>query len=142
MSKHNKERFSNRLKELIKEKGIQQKDLVTDFHVTKQTVSRWCNAHIVPDEATITLLSNYFEVDRYYLLGLTDKRNYQQIWETYDKEHPEILECIHESLSIYKMLEEIGYDLSIFDEESYESFESEIKAFIKFKYESFKENNI
>lgn len=75
-----KEIFSIRLNELIQERKeidntFQKKVLSTELHVTPQTVSRWCNGQILPNDSMLSVVAAYFSVSMDYLKGLTDFRN-------------------------------------------------------------------
>ena len=75
-----KEIFSIRLNELIQERKafddtFQKKVLSTDLHVTPQTVSRWCNGQILPNDSMLSVVAAYFSVSMDYLKGVTDYRN-------------------------------------------------------------------
>lgn len=72
--------FSIRLNELIQERKdfddtFQKKVLSTDLHITPQTVSRWCNGQILPNDSMLSVVAAYFSVSMDYLKGLTDFRN-------------------------------------------------------------------
>ena len=67
--------FGERLSVLIKKRGIKKKELAEEMYVTPQTVSRWCQGHIIPDKPTLQLLADFFRVSPEYLLGDTDFSN-------------------------------------------------------------------
>ncbi len=64
--------FAIRLKELMKEKGLFQKDLADKFEYSQQTVSRWCQGVTEPDYETLIKLCKMFDVSSDYLLGISD----------------------------------------------------------------------
>jgi len=67
--------FDKRLKELRKEKGINQDDLAEALNVTKGTVSIWERGVRKPDIKTLEEIGKYFEVSMGYLLGIVDVRD-------------------------------------------------------------------
>ena len=64
--------FSERIKELRKEKGLKQEDVAKSLNVTKATVSRWEASKVEPDYRTLVKLAKLFKVKTDYLLGLED----------------------------------------------------------------------
>lgn len=72
-----KKYFGQRLKELRIEKGITQEDLGKVLGVTKGTISRYENGISSPGVSEVKLLSEYFNVNFYWLAGTSDdKYNY------------------------------------------------------------------
>ncbi len=65
--------FDKRLKELRKEKGLNQDDLAEALNVTKGTVSIWERGVRKPDMKTLEEIGKYFEVSMGYLLGIVDE---------------------------------------------------------------------
>ncbi len=51
-----------RLKEVIKEKKMQQKDLATQIGVSKVTMSYWCSNHTMPSIETLGLIAKTLKV--------------------------------------------------------------------------------
>ena len=51
-----------RLKEVIKEKKMHQKDLATQIGVSKVTVSYWCSNHTMPSIETLGLIAKTLKV--------------------------------------------------------------------------------
>ena len=64
----------NRLKQLMKEKGLVQTDIAELLGVTRQSVSAYLNLIHPIDADQIIILSKYFNVSSDYLLGLSDLR--------------------------------------------------------------------
>ncbi len=109
-----KEVFSARLNELIRERqaidgSFQKKVLATDLHVTPQTVSRWCNGLILPNDSTISHVATYFGVSMDYLKGLTDHFN-----ETNkDPYYLNKLDLeVKQGNAVIALLESLGYELN------------------------------
>lgn len=70
--------FSNRLKNLRREKGLTGQELGEIFNVTKTAISYWENSKTFPDELTLKKMAEFFDVSLDYLLGRTDKRNLEE----------------------------------------------------------------
>jgi transcriptional regulator with XRE-family HTH domain len=66
--------FHTRLKELIDESEILQKELAEILHVGPSAISNWVNTERFPDEDMIKNIADFFEVSIDYLLGNTDIR--------------------------------------------------------------------
>lgn len=63
--------FAQRLRELINEKGIQDKELTLICDVGQSTVAMWFKGNI-PRADTLITIADYFEVSIDYLLGHSD----------------------------------------------------------------------
>ena len=61
--------LGQKIKKLRTEKGLTQKDLADDIHVTFQTVSKWENDENEPDVSTIRELAKLFGCTLDYLLS-------------------------------------------------------------------------
>ena len=66
--------FPERLRELRKEKRLNQTELADILNVTIGTVSIWERGGRRPEIDTLEKISDYFEVSLGYLLGCTDDR--------------------------------------------------------------------
>ena len=55
--------------ELRTKKGLSQDELAEKVYVTRQAVSRWENGETIPNTETLKLLSGFFDVSIYTLLG-------------------------------------------------------------------------
>lgn len=64
--------FGNRLKELLKERGISQETLAKNIGVSQRAVSKWINHQAEPTLNAIVNCAKYFGVSADYLLGLED----------------------------------------------------------------------
>lgn len=67
-----KNKISDRLKELLKEKGITSSKLATDLGVSKSVVHYWVNGNTTPNVDYVIKLALYFSVSSDFLLGLSD----------------------------------------------------------------------
>ncbi len=66
------EKFSQRLKELRKEKDLSQAELAKEIGVSQRSVSSWETGFRQPDFETLEILAKYFNVTTDYLLGISD----------------------------------------------------------------------
>lgn len=87
--------FKTRLKELREINGLTQKDLANELNyllntnkIYPQTISYWENGR-EPNLQTVVQLANYFNVPTDYLLGNTDKLDFNEI--SYDETFKTIL---------------------------------------------------
>ena len=65
-------KFGERLKGLIIEKGITQKILAQKTQLGQSTISEWINGISQPKADYILLLADFFDVTTDYLLGRTE----------------------------------------------------------------------
>lgn len=61
--------FTDRVKELIKEKGITQEQFNRDVDISKNTLSFWEKEGRLPKDKKIAEIAEYFDVSKEYLLG-------------------------------------------------------------------------
>lgn len=61
--------FQDKLKQLRKEKNISQYDLSNDLHISRSVIAKWETGLTLPNEESILLLTNYFNVSREELLN-------------------------------------------------------------------------
>ena len=64
--------FSDRLLNLIKEKGITNKKLLDDLNINKNAIVSWAKRENTPHGETLAKIAEYFDVSVDYLLGKTD----------------------------------------------------------------------
>lgn len=88
-----KELFATRLKLLRQEKGVTQKQLAKELQISLPAVIHYENANRFPGSAVLTLLSQFFNVSKEYLIGESDERVSEYAWDD-----PEIMEAVRESL--------------------------------------------
>ncbi len=69
--------FSEKLKELRQEKGISQAKLAEEIYVSRSAVAKWENGLGIPNDDSLKLLAEYFEITETDLLS--DKANEQII---------------------------------------------------------------
>lgn len=65
-----------RLKELRKERGISQLKLAMDLHMNQNSISRYETEQREADYRTLILFADYFDVSVDYLIGRTDKKQF------------------------------------------------------------------
>ena len=64
--------FKEILLDLLKERGISQRQLSIQADIPTTTISGWINANRLPDYNALRKLSIFFDVSADYLLGLKD----------------------------------------------------------------------
>ena len=65
--------FGERLKHLMEEKEVTQKEVSENLNIANSTFNGYANDYREPDFSTLAALAKYFEVSVDYLLGITDK---------------------------------------------------------------------
>lgn len=65
----NRDKISEKMRSLRKEKKLTQKELAAKLYVTPSTVSKWENGVAVPDIYVITSMADVFGVPVTELLG-------------------------------------------------------------------------
>ena len=68
-----KNKFADRLGELIGESGKTQNAICTELHIPKQRLSNWKTGYTEPDMDALCMHALYFDVSTDYLLGLVDE---------------------------------------------------------------------
>lgn len=68
--------FSERLKQLRKDKKLTQKELAQKFFLDDSSISKYENGKAVPETELLQSLSDFFEVSVDYLLGRSNIKNY------------------------------------------------------------------
>lgn len=64
--------FIERVRQLLKEKGIYGKDMLADLEINKNQLTRWEKEDTVPTKAVLIAIADYLETTPEYLLGETD----------------------------------------------------------------------
>ncbi|MBD5512392.1 MAG: helix-turn-helix transcriptional regulator [Lachnospiraceae bacterium] len=65
----NRDKISEKMRSLRKEKKLTQKELAAKLYVTPSTVSKWENGVAVPDIYAVTSMADVFGVSVTELLG-------------------------------------------------------------------------
>ncbi|MBQ8199217.1 MAG: helix-turn-helix transcriptional regulator [Lachnospiraceae bacterium] len=66
--------FGERLKNLMEEKDVTQKEVSQNLNIAISTFNGYANDYREPDFSTLASLAKYFGVTIDYLLGVTDER--------------------------------------------------------------------
>lgn len=70
--------FKNRLISLRKEKGLSQYEVADRLGFSRGKLANYEQGTRQPDYDTLTKIAEYYDVSVDYLLGRTDKKNYQE----------------------------------------------------------------
>ena len=93
-----KDIFSRRLCELIKEKNTTKSAIAAELHISRQAVMQYCNGNTFPTADKLRQLAQYFDVSADYLLGLSSFKHedpkMQQI-EQYTGLNQNAIESLH-----------------------------------------------
>ena len=65
-------KFSEKMKELRKDKGLSQLQLSKELEYSRESICAWENGTREPSFDTLILIAQYFGVTTDYLLGLED----------------------------------------------------------------------
>lgn len=71
--------FGERLKYLIEERNITQREVSDYLHIALSTLNGYVNDYREPDFVTLCRLSSFFDVSTDYLLGLTDVPSHDSV---------------------------------------------------------------
>lgn len=93
--------IGERLKELLTQKGMEQKDLAIKLNLSPQTISGYITGYRVPNPDTLIKLADELNTTTDYLLGRTDKPNLELI----DKNLPkELIDAGVQAIKVFKGL--------------------------------------
>ena len=84
--------FGERLKQLIEENNITQRQLSKELNIAPTTLSGYANGYREPDFLTLTLFADYFQVSVDYLIGYSDNpcdRAVERLLYYYEKLSPD-----------------------------------------------------
>lgn len=70
--------FGERLRYLIEEQALTQRQVAADLHIAPSTLSGYIIGEREPDYRTLIGIAEYFEVTVDYLLGVTNIRRYTE----------------------------------------------------------------
>ena len=77
-------KFSEILKELREEKGMNQQELAIALDVTRQTISNYENNKRIPNKEMLEVIADFFNVDMNYLYGQSNVKNkYKDFFNNY-----------------------------------------------------------
>ena len=105
--------IGNRIRILREEKGLKQEELAKKICVSPSAIGMYERNSREPNNELTIKLANFFNVSTDYLLGKTDKRNYDKdemdFRFAYHKEMEGLTEQeIKEALEFYKMVKNKG----------------------------------
>jgi transcriptional regulator with XRE-family HTH domain len=69
------ENFSNRLRQIRRDKGLKQVELAEIIFVSQEVISHYENGNAIPPSDVFSRLGQALDVSLDYLAGLSDKRN-------------------------------------------------------------------
>ncbi len=108
--------FYERLKALLKERGLSDKQFLADVKLSKNTMTNWKNG-VVPTHRTLVYIANYLGVSVEYLKGESEKKD----TSTERKEQEDALLRMFRSTSEEGRLRIIQAVMNICDEEEKKS---------------------
>lgn len=68
--------IGERIKLLLSESNIEQKDLAESLNLTQASMSRWVKGTRIPKTEALCAIADYFDVSVDWLLGRSEYRNY------------------------------------------------------------------
>ena len=104
--------FSDRLKEILKKRKMNQNELAKQVHTTPATISRYLANNRTPNIALLNNMASALNVTADYLLGLSDDLNPPE------KKEPPLSE---KAQLMYDGLKNIGIDPDKLTDEDYEN---------------------
>ncbi|MGJ0845929.1 helix-turn-helix domain-containing protein [Tissierella praeacuta] len=99
------ETFSDRMRNLRKEKDVTLEELANILNTTKATLSRYENNLRVPNADFIQELAEFFNVSTDYLLGRTDIKNPEDKIKNLDKLAHKEINSVEDALEIIESQE-------------------------------------
>lgn len=79
-TEYNSEEFANRLKKLVKKKGIPINQFCEDLRIaSRATYYSWINGKTIPEPHFLFEMCNYFDVSMDYLLGMIPCEHNEQL---------------------------------------------------------------
>lgn len=80
-----KEIFAERLRNLIEEKGISQKQLAAETQIAESSISKYLSCDAEPKLVPLANIAKYFDVSVDYLLGISNCKQYQEDMQAVSK---------------------------------------------------------
>lgn len=80
-----KEIFAGRLRNLIEEKGISQKQLAAETQIAESSISKYLSCDAEPKLVPLANIAKYFDVSVDYLLGISNCKQYQEDMQAVSK---------------------------------------------------------
>lgn len=107
--------FQIRLKQLMKENNINNKQLAVEVSVDKSSVSNWIKGNTIPSKNILVKLAKYFNVTTEFLLGTSDNREVYNVnkktLKKLERDNPDTLEEFNGETYTKKELGEKYFDL-------------------------------
>ena len=122
-----KSKFSQRLRELRKERGLLQKNIAEVLNITRAAITQYENDYRFPDQQMLMKIADFYEVTLDYLLGRTDFRDINNPTPIYEFN----IKDIEESINFILDQEDITLDGETLSYESKLILESSIHNGIK-----------
>lgn len=103
--------FGKRLKDLMEERNITQRQLSKELNIAASTINGYANDYREPDFYTLIALANYFDVSTDYLLGITKipkaissrSNTFERLLYYYEKLNPDLQELLlDQAKTLYK----------------------------------------
>lgn len=95
-------RFSETLKELLKEHNITQSKLATAIGFSQRAVSKWINAQAEPTETAIVSCARFFGISTDEMLGMTEQSEIATLKDTFPSDENELLKLYRRSSDFKK----------------------------------------
>ena len=73
-----KEIFAQRLRNLIEEEGISQKQLAVEAEIAESSISKYLNCEAEPKLVPLVNIAKHFDVSIDYLLGVSNCKQYEE----------------------------------------------------------------
>lgn len=102
--------FGERLKELMNEKGVSQKEVADYLNIAASTLNGYANNYREPDFTILSSLAKYFDVSTDFLLGLTTVPSFKSYYGDeqllrliyyYDKLNPAFQKLLIEEAKLF-----------------------------------------
>lgn len=72
-------KFCDKLRSLIEERNLTQKQVATDLNIAPSTMGGYVQGSSEPDFETLKTIANYFDVSTDYLLNIPDKKSADEL---------------------------------------------------------------
>lgn len=103
--------FGQRLKELMEERNMTQRQLSKELNIAVSTINGYANNYREPDYFTLISIAKYFDVSTDYLLGITvvpkrinsNNDTFERLLYYYEKLNPDLQELLlDQAKTLYK----------------------------------------
>ena len=83
--------FVDRILELLAQHGISKNKMLTDLHLSKNSIVDWGKRGTIPSGETLSKIAAYFNVSTDYLLGNEQKEKPSDEAESFSKNKKELM---------------------------------------------------